>query len=129
MREVSIKVVPHGEQRYETVGDWTIDGEKLTITVSDLGDWRYNMAVAVHELVEAILCEDAGVNQADVDRFDIDFERKRSEGDMSEPGDDALAPYQNEHCFATAVERMLIAALNVAWSQYDKTVLSIGAKE
>lgn len=125
MRRVSIEVIDHSDQRYETVGDWIIDDDSLTIRVSDLGDWRYNMAVAVHELVEVLLCKNNGVVQVAVDAFDIKFERDRAVGDFSEPGDDRSAPYHNEHCFATAVERMLIAAMRLSWMDYDAAVNAI----
>ena len=115
--KITIEVIPHRLQRYNTAGDWTIDVEgNIAIRVSDMGDWRYNAAVAVHELVEALLCRRAGVSQAEVDRFDDGFQ---GEG---EPGDDHDAPYAQQHCFATAVERMLIAALEVPWDEYEKAV-------
>ena len=47
------------------------------------------------------------------------------ESDDDEPGDDPTAPYHREHCFATAVERMLIAALGVSWADYDQAVESL----
>src|ERR1700730_8034346 len=48
-----IETVPHQKQRYETVGDWQWDGDTLKISVSDLGNWKYEMAIAYHELREA----------------------------------------------------------------------------
>ena len=122
MTKITIEVIPHSQQRYETAGDWQWDGENLSIKVSDMGDWRYNAAVAVHELVEVLLCKNDGVAQEAVDKFDIEFEKNRTAGDMSEPGDDPTAPYHRQHCFATSVERMLIAALGIPWKQYDDAV-------
>jgi hypothetical protein len=91
-----------------------------------MGDWRKEAAVAVHELVEAILCRNDGVSEAAVDAFDIEYERDRppfgTPGDFGEAGDSPHAPYHRQHCFATAVERMLIAALGVPWAEYEKAV-------
>lgn len=97
---VVIETIPHAEQRYPTVGDWlwSDDETTLTIRVSDMGDWRSEMLVALHELVEVILCKAGGVEQQAVDAFDIEFERKRAARNLDEPGDDPAAPYRDEHC-------------------------------
>lgn len=114
---ITIETIPHSRQRYPTAGDWQIDGSgNITIRVSDMGDWRYNAAVAVHELVEVLLCRNDDVTMEQVDRFDLGF---RGDG---EPGDAQDAPYARQHCFATAVERMLIAAFGLSWAEYDKAV-------
>ena len=44
--KVTIEVIPNENQRYPTVGDWQWDGDNLTISVSAIGDWRYEMLVA-----------------------------------------------------------------------------------
>ena len=125
LNRVDIRWISPGEQRYPTCGDWIIDGERLTILVSDLGDWRMNMLVALHEMIEVVLCHDRGITQDQVDKFDIAFECNRPPGDEAEPGDDINAPYRNEHCFATAVERMMCAALGIAWADYDAKVQGV----
>ncbi len=115
--QITIETIPHENQRYPTCGDWLfVDPNHLRIRVSELGDWRKEAAVAVHELVEAVLCRAAGVPGTLVDAFD-----KAYDG-IDEPGDEADAPYREQHCFATAVERMLIAALGVPWAEYDAAV-------
>lgn len=121
--KITIETIPHAQQRYPTVGDWQWQSEDdLLVRVSEMGDWRYNAAVAVHELVEVLLCKQDGVTEAEVDAFDMAYEARRPEGDESEPGDDPACPCAKQHCMATAVERMLVAALGVSWSEYDKAV-------
>ncbi len=125
--KITIETIPHGEQRYPTVGDWQwITPTELLIRVSEMGNPVYEAAVGIHEAVEALLCQQDGVTQAAVDRFDMAYERDRPPfgipGDDGEPGDDPAAPYHRQHCFATAVERMLIAALGVPWAEYDAAV-------
>ena len=121
--EVVIDIIPHKQQRYETVGDWKRDKNgTLVIKVSDMGDKRYAMLVAIHELVETLLCEHDGVKEEDVTAFDIAFEKKRKPGNVDEPGDDRKAPYRRQHCIATAVERLLCAELGIAWKDYDDAV-------
>lgn len=124
--KITIETVPHVEQRYPTVGDWFFKSNgDLTIVVSELGDWRKEALVGVHELVEVLLCKHRGVPQEAVDKFDIQFEQSRPEGNVDEPGDDPQAPYRREHCLATAIERMLAAELDVVWKEYAKQVESL----
>lgn len=119
---VTIKIIPHAEQRYPTCGDWFYDGDNLEIRVSKMSDWRYELLVVVHELVEVVLCEHAGVTQQVVDQFDMDYEKNRPPGDNSEPGDDPKAPYRYEHCIASGIERVLAAVLGVTWRDYEMEI-------
>jgi hypothetical protein len=120
---VKIVTIPHEEQRYPTVGDWVVNGDNLYISVSKMSDPRYELLVAVHELVEVLLCKERGIPQELVDKFDMEYEASRSEWDTtSEPGDAAGAPYKKEHFFATTVERLLAAELGVDWEKYEAEV-------
>ena len=114
--EIRIKTIPSSEQVYPTVRDWRFDEQgNLNIFVSDMGNWKYETLVAVHELVEALLCKDRGIKKEDVDDFDIEFEKNRVEGNEDEPGDDINAPYRKEHFFATDIERLIAGQLGVDW--------------
>jgi hypothetical protein len=119
MIDLEIKTIPHKKQRYETAGDWFSKKNRTYLRISECKDIRYEWLLAIHELVEKALCDINGIKEKDVDSFDLDFS---GEG---EPGDNASAPYRNEHCYATAVERMLCAAMNVSWSDYDSFVGSL----
>ena len=126
MLKILIETIPHEEQRYATVGDWFIDPDgTIHIRVSDLGDYRKEVAIAIHELIEMMLCRDRGITQDEVDVFDKQFEASRVEGNDDEPGDDPEAPYVNEHCFATGIERLLIAEFGLSWKEYDDKVNSL----
>jgi len=123
---VKIVTIPHEEQRYPTVGDWVVNGDNLYISVSKMSDPRYELLVAVHELVEVLLCKERGIPQELVDKFDMEYEASRSEWDTtSEPGDAAGAPYKKEHFFATTVERLLAAELGVDWEKYEAEVQAL----
>lgn len=118
--KITIETILHDQQRYPTVGDWFYDQQgNLTIRISDLEDWRYNALVGVHELVEVLLCRARNITQAQVDAFDFSFKED------GEPGDQPSAPYQNEHNFATGIERLLCAALKIPWQQYENKVNSV----
>lgn len=123
---MTIRTIPHANQRYDTPGDWTFDGEgNLSIWVSSLGDWKVEALMAVHELVEVLICKHRGISQESVDAFDIQFEKDRKSGlhgEHDEPGDDRRAPYCREHCFACGVERQLASVLEVDWNKYVDAV-------
>ena len=103
--KIVIETIPHNNQRYPTVGDWFYGANgDLFVKVSELGDWREEALVAVHELVEVLLCRHQGVTQDVVDKFDVEYEKNRPQDDVSEPGDAVEAPYRRQHCIATGVE-------------------------
>jgi len=82
-----------------------------------MGNWRYELLVAVHELVEAFLCMHDGVSEESVDKFDKQFVQRDAE-----PGDSPDAPYARQHCLATGVERILAACLGVKWDWYEEAI-------
>lgn len=125
-----ISQVPHRKQRYETVGDW-IPGKPAQIRVSKMKDQRYVFLVALHEMIEFELCKMHGITDREVVAFDVNFEAERRMNlhpVEAEPGDHPKAPYRNEHEFATMVEMMVAQKLGVSWSDYEKTILSLGPK-
>lgn len=138
--KILIETIPHAEQRYPTVGDYTAEHDEagrpmLRIRVSDLADWRQELLVAVHETVEAAILRHQGITHEQVDAFDMAFENGRearlkdaktdAERDLlliAEPGDDPLCPYRHAHSTATGVERILAAALEVDWQPYEEKI-------
>lgn len=124
--KIIVETIPHADQRYETVGDWTVSEDgTLNIRVSDLGNNDHEFLVSLHELIEVKLCQAAGVTQEQVDQFDMQFEADRALGrhsDDAEPGDDPNAPYRRQHLMATAIEKMLAAAMGVDWRSYEEAI-------
>lgn len=118
IRTIDVKIIPHNEHRYPTVGDWWFKNGVLYVRCSRLSNWRYEACIIVHELVEWFICMHDGVKEKDVDAFDIAFEKARKPGNNDEPGDDNKAPYRKQHCIATGVERILAALLGVSWNDY-----------
>jgi hypothetical protein len=90
-----------------------------------MSDPRYETLVATHELIEAILCRQAGISERAVDAFDKHYKAHRKDDDMSEPGDSPAAPYHRQHVAATKIERELAALLGVDWDTYGKEVESL----
>ena len=157
IRHVVIETIPHNLQRYDTVGDYFYgtgaEAGQLEMKVSDMGDWRFGMACAVHELVEASLLVVDRVSEGDVSAFDEAYEAARQEtlkyrgkhapiggdvqayrdryecqcviDDASEPGEDRHAPYRKQHAVADAIERTFAAALGIVWKDYEEKVVSM----
>jgi len=125
---VIIDFVPHNKQRYDTVGDWFWKGQTLHIKVSRLRSWTSSFYVAIHEFFEAMWCKYWNVKQAAVDKFDMEYEKNRKEGDNSESGDDPAAPYYWGHQGGSVIEK--IASLWLEnygdkWRRYDAEVRNL----
>jgi hypothetical protein len=144
--------IEHKTQRYDTVGDWHIEPDGgVLVVVSRMSDQHYEFLVALHELIEAYLCKHAGISEEDVTWYDREFEskrrailsvlevllatadnaeataviqRRRSETEAAEPGDDPRAPYHKQHVFASKIERMVADQLGVDWAAYNAEVES-----
>ena len=126
---LKVELVNHGEQRYSTCGDWQIDTDGcICIKVSDTGHRLDAMLVGVHEAVEAVLCLAHGVLEAEVDAFDIEFNRTH---DLSEeePGEYPGAPYRREHATADVVERIVALEADENWGEYSDRIDALFKKE
>jgi len=125
---IDIQTIPHNEQRYETCGDWWFDKkhEVLFIRVSELNNPKYESLIALHELVEALMCEDKKISETDVTEFDKNFEMLREIFPriigQQEPGDMISAPYHDAHKKASQMEATLADFLNVNFEDYEKAV-------
>lgn len=123
--KVVLESVGHHTHPYPTIGYWEGDVvNHLNVRVSLLPDPRYEILVAVHELLEGILCQYRGITTAEVDAFDTAYEMEGHPVE-SEPGDDVRAPYRAEHNFATFVERMLANELDVEWEAYEAALAAM----
>jgi hypothetical protein len=118
---IVIQTIPHKAQRYPTAGDWQFReaGRELLISVSETGNHRSNLLVALHELIEALLCDDAMIDQADVDAFDM------THLDLDEPGAHPDAPYHDQHNLAEGIERIMAGALGISWCEHEDNIASL----
>ena len=125
LQNISIRVIPHKDQRYDTVGDYQKLGNVTSITISkSMAD--YEFLVTLHELIELYLITRKGISIKDIDNFDMQFEEMRLNyphivGDK-EPGDDENAPYFFAHKIATEFERKMAEYLNIDWNKYDQVI-------
>jgi hypothetical protein len=123
---VLLSAVPHAQQRYDTVGDWYLEPSALVVTVSQELPRKEQFLVAIHELVEAFLCECDEINAAEVDDFDMargcwaGVHPASTYPAGTEPGDMIEAPYHYQHQIATEIERTLAAEAGVDWLAYEQ---------
>lgn len=110
--------VGHKHQRYDTIGDWYwgqhLAEKVLIIKTSILQDFRSELLVFCHELVEAMACLSVGITAEQVDEFDMGVGK-----DLDEPGDDPRAPYHSQHKLASAIELQLCNGLGISWSDHE----------
>lgn len=114
--------IPHADHRYPTVGDWQFlasNGVTIDVQVSATTDWRHAALIAVHELIEAILCRHRGISQDEVDSFDL------AHPELAEPGLSENCPYRREHLHAHHVEVNLAYELGVDWQEYTAALESL----
>lgn len=116
---IEIDIIPHSAQRYDTPGDWYEQNGTLFICVSRMADGRSEMAVVVHEVVEALLCAHAGIHASEVDVWDFACTD-------SEPGDNPAAPYHRQHVVATTAERLMTDAMDMDWKAHSACVEGAG---
>ena len=122
---INIQVIPNDQHRPGISGaDWYFDQDRnLQVRVSKMSDWKREVILAIHEACEAILCHYNGVTQQSVDEFDRPFEEAKD--NATNVGDKTDAPYRREHCFATAIERIMAAELDVPFQDYDDELAKI----
>lgn len=100
-KRIVIEVIPQTAQRYDTLGDWYYDEERVLYIKCSGDDHEAALLVGLHELIEAWLCADRGITQEVVDQFDLKW------GEVGEPGDDPRAPYYVEHRKAMLIEHLM----------------------
>lgn len=123
--EIQIQTIKPPLIRNDQIGDWKYSETRPFFIVnvsSNIKSDESKLAVSIHELIEAFLCKKAGIEDQTVCQFDQMFEEERQRGlhdEFAEDGDDARCPYLKEHQAATDVERSVVAALGLSWSEHE----------
>lgn len=121
MKQITMIVIDHEKQRYDTVGDWYFakdDPEHLFIFISKCSDWRFEQCVFIHELTEAVLCKARGITEKQVDEWDLSHEETGA--DFCLTG----APYEKEHYAACVTELFLGKEFGINYDAYLKELES-----
>ena len=121
MLRFEVHVIPHKEQRYNTIGDWVYGGSDAPhkIYVSDVGNPHAEFLVMLHELVELWLCQKAKIPQDKVDKWDQEWEP--SWNNPLEPGCAPFAPYHEAHEAGEVIERVMCPYL-MDWHEYERVL-------
>ena len=106
---IDIRFIPKAEMRVAGWGDWWFENRVLHVrSINDDSDCD-PFLVALHELIEAALCDREGVSGKEVDDFDAAF---GDQGDL-EPGDDPAAPYRSQHRRACLIEFLMAQFMGI----------------
>lgn len=120
MDKIEIRTMAHSTQRYNTAGDYFKAPADVTFfRISETGNKDYNFLIAVHELVEAYLCEKRGITFASIDAFDM------THPDLDDPGSNLDAPYHKEHMFCLELEKVIAKELGVDLKEYEKRLAEV----
>jgi len=119
--EIKIRFVNHQEQRYDTAGDYYLEGKTLHMRISKCEDEKsgkrnrlMEFLILIHEMVEVLLVIARDISIDKIDEFDMSF---KGEG---EPGDDPVAPYYKEHQFATLVDKQMAVELGLSRKEFER---------
>ena len=116
---IDVTFKPYSEMRYPTAGDYFEKDDILHFEIADTGNELYNELILIHEMVERVMVKARGITDQQIDEFDM------AHLDSDDPGDEVDAPYRDEHCIATAVERMICGYLGISWREYDEAVVRL----
>lgn len=112
---IQVTTISHTEQRYATTGDWWFDDNgDLQVRISNVEDTESEALVALHEIVEALLCRHRGISEESVTEFDT------THPELEDPGSSPLAPYHKEHTSATAIELSVCKELDMGWEDHNE---------
>lgn len=125
--KVNIRTIDNSKHRYPTLGDYfKKDKDILYINISELGNPKFELLIALHEFIEWFLTESKGIHEHDILKFDEQFEKDRNKGihhEDAEPGDHKNSPYRKEHRFAENIERMVAHELGIDFNEYNQYLM------
>lgn len=116
------------ERRGFSGADWWFDDAgDLQVRIAQMSSWDREMALAVHEFIEAVLWRKAhGTDVTPIDEFDEVIEEATPERHGIDAGDQLGCPYIIEHGLATACERIVASRLDIgAWKDYDDELAAL----
>lgn len=117
-----IRLISMDEQRFNTIGDWgRSESGEYFITIAMLPDYRHQVLVLIHELVEWTICMATGVSVEAADAFDELWEQELRQGKQppeEEAGFDLRCPYRRGHIWGARAERFFAWLFRVDWKAY-----------
>ena len=120
--EIEIRLINKSERRYDTDGDYFIENDKLIYQVVDDTKDIYTKFTLIHEIIEhTLLNYRKKISIQDVEDFDLAFDKDPERVKLyNEPGNDKSCPYYMEHQFAENITKLMCAALDINYDDYNK---------
>jgi hypothetical protein len=125
--DIEIRRVEITEIPFITLGHWFREKSgKLVILCVKLQRWQYEVAVILHELIEAVYCANKVITTEECDRFDAWWDEQVKAGVIpaaKEAGFDKRCPYHVGHIWGARAERFVIwflAGPRINWKDYTK---------
>ncbi len=122
MKQIHVDFQKYKEMRYPTLGDYAEFNNCIRFFIATTDDKgkkikeKEQFLTLIHEMVEAYLCFFQGVEWKEIDKYDIDMDKKNPD---IEPGDQEDAPYHKQHEIAKQIEKFLASELGVNWEEYN----------
>lgn len=127
IRSINVRIIPMSQMtikngaKVTTCGTWWEDGDVLEVRLAQMCDWRYEVAVLFHELIEFFWCQRRGIKTQPCDDFDEWFERQYELGKYpktAESGFHKDCPYRGGHVWGSRFERVVTFILACSWKKY-----------
>jgi hypothetical protein len=117
MKNINIRFINQDEQRIPgQVGDYWETPDSIEFRITTMDNPAYSMAVLIHELHEKFRNDQLGIQDADVDQFDLDHQ------ELDDPGLSPDAPYHKTHMESDAIERLFIILSGNDWIDYEQAI-------
>jgi hypothetical protein len=113
MGRIIIEHKPFSKMRYSTVGDWYDKEGNIHIDTILTDDWRVNISIAIHNLIEKFLCDNSNVKGEDVDKYAMNHHLE------DDPGLNPDAPHHDQHMLADRIERLIHTELGLSRKKYE----------
>lgn len=117
-----------GTKDYLTVGYWywSLPNNKgtLHVEVQKLPDWRFELAVWLHECIEALYCKIFHVTTEECDKFDDWMEDEYESGRIPESFEGGChrdCPYHWGHQAGIVLEYLTIYGTFASWKKYERS--------
>lgn len=116
MLNITIATIPQKEQDYDTLGDYKGHARRRFIEVSELGDWRWEFLIALHELCEQNMQIALDISEESI----VSWDKNHPESD--DPGSIPGCPYQDIHLMSESIEKMVCEKSGWSWEEYNKAL-------
>jgi len=124
-KDINIKFIDSKYQRYPTCGDYWETDNSVEIRITKQRNLDYHLTILLHEMIEYMLTEKRGLTEAEILKYDIEWNRLEQLGltTADEPGNEPGCCYSIEHRIAENYERQLAIQLGIDWATYEKNLI------